>query len=359
MDGSKLKINWIKMEIKIIQSFFLLYYLWNIMSFQHNDSGAGGAGDASHGNGYSNDGMLNMDERYPSTQKKRTTAYIAGCVRNCADHLEHVFLNIKRIAEKLDDFFIIISYDHSTDKSLDILNYYKSMRFFKNKMHIIVNTEPRLAYRTQNIARARNLVLSFVEKDYIVCDLVVNKDHTVENISIPKHPLFMWIDCDDVCSSRLDVDTLFGFFGREDWDVLTFNRPIYYDVWALSYEPFVVSCWAWGVNSRKIVYAMRDDIKEKLEKLEKNALMACNSAFNGFAVYRTEKMLGCVYDWKCEVLSKLHRESVNYCVRKYQCFPDMVKEDTEKEDCEHKSFHKQMREKNGARICISPVILFA
>lgn len=240
----------------------------------------------------------------------------------------------------MDDFTVIIAYDHSTDGSLDILKSISTQSPFKGKMHILINNDTRFEYRTQNIAKARNSVLSFVFD------------------GSTRHPFFIWIDCDDVCSLPLNTELVLPYLERHDWDVITFNRPIYYDVWALSYEPFVVSCWSWGNASRTVVFAMRDDIKERLAKLMPDELMYCNSAFNGFGIYRTEKMKGCTYDWKCEALALLPRKSVNECVRRFGCMPTIVKEGMEIEDCEHKSFHKQMREKHGARICISPHIVF-
>ena len=59
-------------------------------------------------------------------EKTINNCYIGGCVLNCAPYLDKVFENIALIGQSFDKYKIIISYDHSSDDSLEIIKRYKS-----------------------------------------------------------------------------------------------------------------------------------------------------------------------------------------------------------------------------------------
>ena len=81
--------------------------------------------------------------------------------------------------------------------------------------------------------------------------------------------------------------------------------------------------------------------------------MKCSSAFNGFAIYRMQKFLNCNYDGRI----RLDLIPKNYLARNIQINKSTIKTDLV-EDCEHRAFHIEAINKNGARIRISPEILF-
>jgi len=132
------------------------------------------------------------------------------------------------------------------------------------------------------------------------------------------------------------------------WDALTFNKQPYYDIWALSIYPYTFSCWHFQNNTQWNKY-----INKIMTAVPKNSLIKCYSAFNGFAIYKTEKFLNCYYDGRLRIdyiPPKLLQANIRAS--------GPLKLNNSQEDCEHRFFHYSAIFKNGARIRISPEILF-
>lgn len=264
--------------------------------------------------------------------------YICGCARNCEIYLPSVFANIEKIGALFDEYQILVAYDRSDDKTLRVLCDLKK-RF--PSMEIMVNPNQVTPFRTQNIANARNQILRYIRGEN-------RQDYNY----------FIMIDLDDVCTGDIDTNVLGEYLKKErilEWDALSFNRKIYYDVWALSIEPYVFSCWHFP-NGGKIVNDMRDFIKMKLDKISKDDILECLSAFNGFAIYRKEMFDNVEYEWNVNKNMKLipnHLIAENIA----KIGHGLVNRYTE-EDCEHRYFHIRATQLNGARIRISPNCLF-
>jgi hypothetical protein len=98
---------------------------------------------------------------------------------------------------------------------------------------------------------------------------------------------------------------------------------------------------------------MKNNITNTLANCPPNELIACYSAFNGFAIYKSDKFLDCKYDGTL---------NLNYIPKKLllmniQLF-GKIKPNAENIDCEHRRFHFEAYLKNNARNRISPEILF-
>tara|TARA_Y100000389_G_scaffold195515_1_gene227020 strand:- start:164 stop:460 length:297 start_codon:yes stop_codon:yes gene_type:complete len=93
-------------------------------------------------------------------------------VYNNEEGLPKVFNNIIKLKEifKLN---VIVFYDISNDKSLDILYYYKNI--FTN-MDIIINEKEKTTIRTRNIANARNALLQTIRNKYSDFDYFIMMD---------------------------------------------------------------------------------------------------------------------------------------------------------------------------------------
>jgi len=254
---------------------------------------------------------------------------ICGTVKNCGPYLNKVFQNIETIGKIFEDYKIIISYDHSTDNSLDILQNYQS----KNNNFILhIETEPQTPYRTHNIARARNKCLNIIRNNF------------------SDYEYFIMIDCDDVCSNPVNLEYILYYLTiNTDWDALSFNKQPYYDTWALSKYPYVFSNMhfknpeGYGAFIEKII-----------NETPKKTLIPCLSAFNGFAIYRTNKFINYFYDPKPRLdLIPKHLIEKNIQL----CGPMYLKDKAAIVDCEHRSFHL-MAVNNGARIRIAPEVIF-
>jgi hypothetical protein len=287
--------------------------------------------------------------------------YICGCVLNCEKYLEKVFDNIKKIGSLFSEYKIIISYDNSTDKTLEILKKYEEVL----PVVILINERPISRIRTKNISDARNLIIDYIKDD-----------------NNSKYKYFIMLDMDDINISDINIDNLKYHMSQDykDWDALSFNRADYYDIWALSIEPFILSCWHWEnswIDSINIVQKTKKYITLKLSTLPKDQLLHCQSAFNGFSIYRINKFINCRYEWNINKnIGLLENEVIennlkavnkpfiiidteeyiseeNYVERyPYNLFVKHI------EDCEHRYFHLSAIKNNGAKIRISPLKLF-
>ena len=271
--------------------------------------------------------------------------FVCGTVRNCEQHLDACFHNIKRIIEKYADFRIIISFDKSDDKSLLKLVKYKHE--FGDKMDLIINRNTLSNIRTENISNARNLIIHRIRK-YIESGFDMNK-----------WKYFIMMDMDDVCSHYMDYDVITRAFIKSDrWDSVSFNRPGYYDLWALSIDSFIYSCWGWR-DPMNVVEVMRSYIVEKMNQTSLDDYVECQSAFNGFAIYKTAKFIDCDYDWRMpKQYMKLEELLENKRILGNRPSFSPLDKQTDEPDCEHRSFHMMATAKNGARIRISPEVLF-
>jgi glycosyltransferase involved in cell wall biosynthesis len=136
-------------------------------------------------------------------------------VRDCGRFLPKVFKNIDRLRTLFTDFTLIVAYDHCADDSEAWLMKYKAKAPFT--VYLLKVDNPSV-HRTVRIAKARNACL---EK--------------LETLDIKIH--FM-IDADDVNVKPWNITLIRYYLAMPGWDVMTFNRPDYYDLWALMYPPF-------------------------------------------------------------------------------------------------------------------------
>jgi len=265
---------------------------------------------------------------------------ICGPVKNCGPYLYKVLSNMEKIGSLFNDYKILIYYDKSTDNTLDILKDYQS----KNaKLTFYVNNKTMYNFRTHNIANARNFCLNFVKSNYNY------------------YPFFIMMDCDDVNCKEVNIDILKKYLYRNDWDGLSFNSsPKYYDIWGLSIYPF---CFSYNHFENNVEYynIIQNFINDLLIKArEKNTLVKCISSFNGFSIYRSVKFLNTYYDGRIRIdlISKKNMNAHKIITNSKLVFKKYIAVDGRYEDCEHRAFHIQATKNSGAKIMISPDILF-
>jgi len=265
---------------------------------------------------------------------------ICGPVKNCGPYLLTVLQNIEKLGSLFDSYQILIYYDKSNDNTLQILKDYQKTN---SKLQIYVNQNPMSKFRTYNIAIARNFCLNFVRN---------NKD---------QFPFFIMMDFDDVNCKNVNVDILKKYLKREDWDGLSFQTsPRYYDIWGLSIYPY---CFSYNhfennVQNYKIIQKYVENL---LNKLPENGLLPCISAFNGFSIYRTNKFVNTYYDGRIrkDLISKRNMEAHMRVANSKLVYKKYVTVDGRYEDCEHRAFHIQAIKNMGAKIMISPEVLFS
>jgi len=254
---------------------------------------------------------------------------ICGTVRNCGKYLDTIFRNMNQIKTLFSNFAIVLYYDHSTDNTLQKIIEYQNRNPTLITLH--VNKEPMLPFRTHRIAKGRNKCLEIMKEKY------------------NNFEYFIMMDCDDRCAYNIKLKMLQNYLKRNDWDSLSFNHPSgYYDSWALSKRPLVLSC-----NNFKERWAGLALINKLIARTPKNGLIKCLSAFNGFAIYRKQKFNNCHYDgnFRLDYIPA-------FLIRENKRFAGKIDISKNKEDCEHRFFHISAVLKNKARIRISPNCLF-
>jgi len=291
---------------------------------------------------------------------------IAGCARDCAQYLPAVFANIDRLSSLFAHVEVVIAYDESRDETEACLlqkvqeqeqeQEQEQKQEQKRSLTLLPQTGPLSPVRTQRISAARNRILMHFRKRERM-----DPSQTLDYL--------LMMDLDDVCAAPMHVDRLLPLFPgvqeqqqqqqqqeQEQWDALSFHRSDYYDIWALSVFPFVISCWNFGEyhKSLSVVHTMRRHILSILDA--RSSLLPVESAFNGFGIYRWPAFRDCWYDWTTldmhlipNETMKANIEAVGGWKPQYRPYAD---------DCEHRAFHRQAIAKHGARIRIAPVKLF-
>jgi hypothetical protein len=263
---------------------------------------------------------------------------ICGAVKNVEPFLDRIFSNMEKIGSLFEEYVIILSYDQSGDNTLQKIKDYQiqnpRVKFYVNKSEIS-------PYRTHRIAFARNKCLEMIRANY------------------SDYEMFIMMDCDNVCERNINLDVLKKNLHKNGWDALSFNRRDYYDIWALSIRPYVFSFLHFQPDA---LGQMKNYIENIMRTTPADKYVKCSSAFNGFAIYRTNKFLNCSYDGRI----RLDLIPQNYLKRNMEVnkSPIVYKSscgigvNAKFEDCEHRAFHMQAINTNGARIRISPEILF-
>lgn len=262
------------------------------------------------------------------------TYIICGCVKDCKQYLINVFDNIKKIMDVCNVIKILIAYDKSTDNTLNILNNLST----KFNIELVDTGNKSVNIRTQSICNARNALLNRIKSfnDFIKIDY------------------FIMMDFDDVCSKPINIDVFKNVINKKEWDCVTFNNEHYYDFWALSIDEFKFSCWHWNNNIKYIQY-MYNILKTKFNQLNVNddEFIECDSAFNGFGIYKYDKFVNCHYKTLIDLsifnMNEIYKTAskLNICVNLQN-----------KYDCEHRYFHMTAKKQNNAKICISKEYLF-
>ena len=266
------------------------------------------------------------------------------CVYNNEQGLPTVLGNIMKLRTLFSESRVIAAYSSSTDASLSILQAYgveiiivppyqekPQLSFLPKKAAV-----PTRANRTARIASARNCLLQRIRQAY------------------SDFEFFAMVDANNYsCVGEVNLDSVSPVLQRDDWDSISFYREGgYYDMWALSYAPYIYSFLHFP-DQERVVANMRKHFSHLLMDYITNhptELIPVYSSFNGFAIYRTPKFLNCSYS------DVIHTE----------LFPDMQEQlqlhgppvHMLTGDCEHRKFHFEAIRKNGARIRISTQPVF-
>lgn len=277
---------------------------------------------------------------------------IGLCVYNNERGLPSVLSNIVAISQSklFDKLTIVAFYDTSSDKSYSILESFKSkhsnsespliqtviLSNHKKEFRMSFGNAGRVMdkYRTMRIANARNEILNYIRLSQKRGD---------------EHDYFIMMDSNEyACVGNINLDTLRNALRRSDeWDSISFDREAgYYDYWALSFDPHIYSFYH-VQNKNDTLNNMVTDFATKLNEARKSRdLIPVYSAFNGFAIYKTNMFLNCSYS-----------SFIHVHLFPKELLPSKILNHF-KNDCEHRKFHLEAIKKNGAKIMVSPLSIF-
>ena len=265
---------------------------------------------------------------------------ICLCVYNNEKGLPYCLKNITKLTQSFNELKVIVFYDDSQDKSLELLNSYKENSGIA--VDILINTNPKSKIRTENIAFARNSLVNQIKEKYS------NYDY------------FIMMDTNEYsCIGDINLNTLDDAIANNGkWDAISFDRAAgYYDLWALSFDPYIYSFFHFKTDYKDILERMRTAFQNVLESYRTNnpdELIPVYSAFNGFCLYKTSKFLNCSYN------STIQPDLFPPDILQKQI--EIIKteiSDRKVDDCEHRAFHLDAIQKNNAKIRVSTQFLFS
>lgn len=261
---------------------------------------------------------------------KKERMCICGTVRNVGKYIDVALRNMHTIGKNCLDYHIILYYDDSSDNTLEKLMKEKEKEG-GSRLTLLQNSEKMSPLRTVRIAKGRNAILDEMRKNF------------------HHFSMFIMMDCDDKANFRVNLSLLERCIrAKNKWDSVSFKHPDhYYDCWALSVRPFVLSCHGFKNWSQGAEY-----IKRLMSRAKPGTFIPVLSAFNGFAMYKMSTFLpeghyNGRYDPKLfhPTVSAYHRHLAR---SRFNPGP---------EDCEHRSFHVKASQR-GARIVICPEQVF-
>ena len=274
-----------------------------------------------------------------SYQVTKSGIYILGTVINSERFIDKVVGNFLKVAALFNDYRIVCFAGKSTDNTTGKLYSWRSL---DANIVILENITEVSGPRTSKISNARNSLLQYVKR---------------HNSNL-KWKYFIMADMDDTNAAPIKTDILkFHFKKNTEWDAVSFNRRWYYDLWALSIHPYLISCFHWDKLSL-VLRKMQQAIDTALLNMSHgNDFLPCESAFNGFAIYKIEKFINCHYEWKFGAAFSL-LTATQVTANAEALSPAKLSNVPNSEDCEHRFFHFQARSKNNARIVISKHMIF-
>jgi hypothetical protein len=274
------------------------------------------------------------------------------CIYKSENGLPYVLTNLHKLHNsKIFDRIKVIAIHETLDRD-DNNTAYSMLTSFANylppnSVEIIQNQYSVTPVRQRNIGNARNTFLTRMR---------ALRDEANET-----YEYFAMMDANDyACIGPICTDTLQeAMLCSERWDSLSFLREAqYYDLWALSFDPFIHSFFHFNRSWYDVREEMRTAFNAYTAEYIRNEtlLIPVYSAFNGFALYRSSTYLASDLRYSDDIdLSFYPGEILKKQTQMLGCDIDGRAND----DCEHRYFHfASMQPPHNARIFIYAKSLF-
>ena len=295
-------------------------------------------------------------------KEKDSTLCIGMCIFNNINGISYLFSNLAQIYNsgifsRVDFVFIYESYDTTLREITKFIYDDFSPRVPNANIDMIQNQYPWEPVRQRNIGHARNTFLDYL-RSLRLCT------HTLDSDEVCSFSHFAFMDFNDyACIGDINTDVLREVMDlQSEWDSVSFMREAgYYDMWALSFYPYVHSFFHFERHWRDVLERMRkmfDSVVLRAIHSGKSFLSVC-SAFNGFALYRCSTYLS---DEEPRIRYSDDIQTAFYPPNALQdqlYLVDAQMDGRINEDCEHRYFHMvSAQPPHNARIYIYLKSLF-
>ena len=262
------------------------------------------------------DNLTVLRVKHLENTKEHIDYVLTGVLKNIVRQKgeNHLRIHIRKLLElgrSLGSFHLILYENDSSDNTRSVL---KSMLSNNSVATLLFEDNIHTNGRTHAIARARNNIMEHVETHF----------------STSKYMIMT--DMDGVCGAEdptksYDPEVFKYVVSRSDeWDALSFRNRPYWDLWAFRHSEYMPYNKFGSKNHlNKIqVYTDWDTFFG-----HETDFFPVDSAFMMLAIYKISFIMGIRYSG-----TGIHGEA----------------------DCEHVAFHRDMKQKKGARVMVSPLV---
>jgi len=286
---------------------------------------------------------------YPSNMDDALSLCIGMCIFNNKNGVPYILSNLETIYKsgifkRLRFVFIYEHHDPGLyELKADICNFAISVPMAVVDM--IPNAYKQESVRQRNIGHARNSFLDYMR----------NLQSCVDAIAFSH---FAFMDFNEyACVGPIDTDVLKEAMQmRDQWDSVSFLREAgYYDMWALSFDPYIHSFFHFNRDWWDVLHQMRTMFDRILVRAIQGGekLLPIYSAFNGFALYRCDVYLSDEEPrirYTDDVQTEYYPRGV---LKKQMELLDSKTDGRINDDCEHRYFHMvSAQSPHNARIFI-------
>lgn len=287
--------------------------------------------------------------------EKDSTLCIGMCIFNNINGVSYLFSNLIHIYNsgifaRVDFVFIYESYDATLCEITNLIRDDFFPRVPNARVEMIQNQYPWEPVRQRNIGHARNTFLDYLR--------LLRGTKTIE------FSHFAFMDFNDyACIGDINTDVLREVMDlQSEWDSVSFMREAgYYDMWALSFYPYVHSFFHFERHWRDVLERMRKMFDSVVIRAihSGKSFLSVYSAFNGFALYRCSTYLS---DEEPRIRYSDDIQPAFYppnALAEQLYLVDAPLDGRINEDCEHRYFHMvSAQSPHNARIYIYLKSLF-
>jgi hypothetical protein len=227
---------------------------------------------------------FNYEKKVRDLGLQEKPVLVVGIVKNIEKTLKKDIKNIGNALSFFQEVHWFLVESDSSDNSKQTLSELKNANknFFYTSIEIL---DKSYNFRTERLAIARNKYLS----------------HIRDRIDTNEFPYIVIADF-NLLNSKLSMESVISSWSRTDWDVVTANQSSrYYDIWALRHPLWSPNdCWEQHEFLKKYIKTPEIvnsySLRSRMLKIPKDSdWIAVDSAFGGFAIYRSSFLLNDVY----------------------------------------------------------------